>query len=337
MAAIGYPIAEVEADGELVITKPDGTGGLVDRRTVTEQVLYEIHDPAAYLTRTSSSTSPGSSFARSVRDRVRLRGARGKPAPETLKATVCFDGGLLGEAEISYAGPNAAARARLAIDTVKARSPARAGACGQGRRHRRRQRPRRHRRQRARGPAGATRPTCGCALPPQRPTPARSTSCWARSRRSIAPGRPAARACGAHHAAACERLLPHRAQPRDACGPVRRRQRVSAVEVPLYRARQRPRRRQGQPAEPRGGLPRSRASFRCSRTLTAERVGSISRSAGRAASCATICPSSLPSTSCSTTCWKAASTPASASTATASRSPSCYWKFRFSFRCRGPS
>jgi hypothetical protein len=60
------------------------------------------------------------------KDRVRVTGARGKPAPATLKATVCVDGGLLGEAEISYAGPNAAARAALAADIVRERMRARA-------------------------------------------------------------------------------------------------------------------------------------------------------------------------------------------------------------------
>jgi Acyclic terpene utilisation family protein AtuA len=126
MDAIGYPIAEVEPDGSFVITKPEGTGGLVDRRTVTEQVLYEIHDPAAYLTPDVILDLTEVELDAVGPDRVRLRGPRGKPAPETLKATVCFDGGLLGEAEISYAGPNAAARARLAIETVKARIARRA-------------------------------------------------------------------------------------------------------------------------------------------------------------------------------------------------------------------
>ena len=60
------------------------------------------------------------------RDRVRVTGARGKPAPEMLKATVCIDGGVLGEAEISYAGPNAVARARLAAEIVSSRMKKRA-------------------------------------------------------------------------------------------------------------------------------------------------------------------------------------------------------------------
>jgi hypothetical protein len=121
MADIGYPIAEVEEAGEFVITKPQGTGGLVDRRTVSEQILYEIHDPAAYLTPDVILDLTHVEIAETGVDRVRVWGARGKPRPDTLKATVCIDGGVLGEAEISYAGPNAAARARLAIETVRAR------------------------------------------------------------------------------------------------------------------------------------------------------------------------------------------------------------------------
>jgi hypothetical protein len=121
MDELGYPIAEVEAGGDFVVTKPTGTGGVVDRRTVTEQILYEIHDPAAYLTPDVILDITDVEAAEVAPDRVRVTGARGKPKPETLKATVCIDGGLLGEAEISYAGPNAASRARLAADVILAR------------------------------------------------------------------------------------------------------------------------------------------------------------------------------------------------------------------------
>ncbi|HEX2136509.1 MAG TPA: acyclic terpene utilization AtuA family protein [Microvirga sp.] len=126
MDELGYPIAEVEEGGAFVITKPAGTGGLVDRRTVTEQILYEIHDPSAYLTPDVVLDVTEVELAEIGPDRVRVTGARGKPKTATLKATVCIDGGLLGEAEISYAGPNAAARARLAVETVKARMARRA-------------------------------------------------------------------------------------------------------------------------------------------------------------------------------------------------------------------
>lgn len=126
MDELGYPIAEVEPDGTFVITKPPGTGGLVDRRTVTEQILYEIHDPAAYLTPDVVMDVTQVELAETGPDRISVSGARGRPRPDTLKATVCVDGGLLAEAEISYAGPNAHARARLAVDTVKSRMARRA-------------------------------------------------------------------------------------------------------------------------------------------------------------------------------------------------------------------
>ncbi len=126
MADIGYPVAEIGADGSMVIGKPDGTGGRVERQTVTEQLLYEIHDPAAYLAPDVVLDLTAVTVEEIGRDRVRVTGARGKPAPDTLKATVCIDGGVLGEAEISYAGPNAAARARLAAETVAERMKRRA-------------------------------------------------------------------------------------------------------------------------------------------------------------------------------------------------------------------
>jgi len=126
MADIGYPIAEVSADGGMVIGKPAGSGGRVDRLTVIEQLLYEMHDPSAYLAPDVVLDVTGVTVEAAGPDRVRISGARGKPAPETLKATVCIDGGVLGEAEISYAGPNAAARARLAADTVAERTRRRA-------------------------------------------------------------------------------------------------------------------------------------------------------------------------------------------------------------------
>lgn len=121
MADIGYPIAEVDASGATVISKPPGSGGRIDRQTVIEQILYEMHDPAAYLAPDVTLDVTAVEVEEIGRDRVRLTGARGKPAPETLKATVCVEGGVLGEAEISYAGPNATARARLAAETVAER------------------------------------------------------------------------------------------------------------------------------------------------------------------------------------------------------------------------
>lgn len=121
IANIGFPIAEVAADGSFVITKAEGTGGVVDLRTVKEQLLYEIHDPSAYLTPDVTLDVTDVEVVQVGPDRVRVSGARGHAAPARLKATVSFYGDWLGEAEISYAGPNALARARLAISTIEKR------------------------------------------------------------------------------------------------------------------------------------------------------------------------------------------------------------------------
>lgn len=121
IADTGYPIAEIAADGSCIITKPPGTGGLVDVRNIKEQLLYELHDPAAYLTPDVVADITGVELAKVGPDRVRMSGVRGHPRPGTLKALAYFEGGWLGEAEISYAGPNAEARARLAMDIVTKR------------------------------------------------------------------------------------------------------------------------------------------------------------------------------------------------------------------------
>ena len=121
MDVLGFPIGEIEADGTVTITKADNTGGLVNRATVTEQMLYEVHDPSAYLTPDVTLDISNVSLADDGKDRIRVTGARGTPPPKTLKVTVSADGGWLGESEMIYAGPNALARARLAADIVRKR------------------------------------------------------------------------------------------------------------------------------------------------------------------------------------------------------------------------
>ncbi|GGF64724.1 hypothetical protein GCM10007301_25660 [Azorhizobium oxalatiphilum] len=123
---VGFPILEIGRDGGILVTKPEGTGGRIDRFTVIEQMLYEIHDPAAYLTPDVVLDITDTRVEEVGSDRVRVSGARGKPRPDTLKATVCFEAGQLAEAEISYAGPNASARARLAAEVVRTRLARRA-------------------------------------------------------------------------------------------------------------------------------------------------------------------------------------------------------------------
>jgi Acyclic terpene utilisation family protein AtuA len=118
---VGFPIAEIAADGSCLVGKASRTGGLVDERTVKEQLLYELHDPAAYITPDVVADITGAAVVQVGPERVRLSGVRGHPRTATLKANVFFDGGWFGEGEISYAGPNAQARARLAMDVMNKR------------------------------------------------------------------------------------------------------------------------------------------------------------------------------------------------------------------------
>lgn len=121
MERIGFPIAEVEEGGAITISKAGDTGGRVCRRTVSEQLLYEIHDPAAYLTPDVTLDITEVEITPLSRNHVRLTGARGRPPPSTLKATISLDGGFLGEGEIGYAGPAAYARALAAARALKRR------------------------------------------------------------------------------------------------------------------------------------------------------------------------------------------------------------------------
>lgn len=123
LAECGYPIAEASADGSVVITKLATSGGTVNERTVKEQLLYEVHDPTAYLTPDVTANFATASIVDRGGDLVYVSGATGGPRPEMLKVTVGFDGGLLGEAGLSYAGPGALARARLAKDILAERLP----------------------------------------------------------------------------------------------------------------------------------------------------------------------------------------------------------------------
>jgi hypothetical protein len=117
-ANIGFPIAEVTAEGGLVITKPEDTGGIVDLRTIKEQLLYELHDPSHYITPDVVLDISRCHVEQVGKDRVAIHGLGGRPRPDTLKVTASFEGSWLGEGEVSVAGPNALARARATADVL---------------------------------------------------------------------------------------------------------------------------------------------------------------------------------------------------------------------------
>jgi len=118
LADVGYPIAEVSPDGQALVTKTPDTGGLVSPATCKEQLLYELHDPARYLTPDVTADFTGVRLVQVAPDVVQVMGGSGTARPDTLKVTVGYRAGWIGEAQVSYGGPGAVARARLAGEIV---------------------------------------------------------------------------------------------------------------------------------------------------------------------------------------------------------------------------
>lgn len=121
LARLGFPIGEVDEDGSVVISKVAGSGGRVSAATCKEQMLYEIHDPAAYLTPDVVADFSNVTMEEIGIDQVRISGATGHPRPPTLKVSVGYVDSFIGEGQMSYAGPGALARAELALAIVEER------------------------------------------------------------------------------------------------------------------------------------------------------------------------------------------------------------------------
>lgn len=118
MATLGFPYADVQRDGTAVFSKIRESGGILNARTCTEQLLYEVGDPAHYLTPDVTADFTAVTFDDLGNDRVALAGATGAGRPDELKVTLGFKDGWMGEGEISYAGPRALDRAKMAGDIV---------------------------------------------------------------------------------------------------------------------------------------------------------------------------------------------------------------------------
>jgi hypothetical protein len=121
LARLGFPIGEVSEDGSVVVTKVPGSGGQVTLATCKEQLLYEVHDPARYFQPDVVADFSEITMSEAGPDRVRVEGGRGAPKTGSLKVSIGYIDSYVGEGQISYAGPGALARGRLALEIVRER------------------------------------------------------------------------------------------------------------------------------------------------------------------------------------------------------------------------
>ena len=121
LARLGFPLAEVTEDGNGVITKVAGSGGKVSVATCKEQLLYELHNPAAYLQPDVIADFSGVRLTADGDDRVAVTGGTGRARTPTLKVSVGYHDSFIGEGQMSYAGAGALARGRLALKIVEER------------------------------------------------------------------------------------------------------------------------------------------------------------------------------------------------------------------------
>lgn len=119
---MGYPVAECAENGSFIVTKPAGTGGLVTRATVAEQMLYEIADPRAYLLPDVTCDFTAVTLEEIDKDRVRVAGARGRAPTPTYKVSATYADGFRSLTTLTLGGPESAARARRTGEAIIART-----------------------------------------------------------------------------------------------------------------------------------------------------------------------------------------------------------------------
>src|SRR5262249_10865165 len=112
-ANVGYPIAEIEPSGFFRITMPAGSGGAVNRETIAEQLLYEVGDPAAYLTPDVVADFTSVQLREDGLDSVHFEKARGNPATDSYKVSIAYRDGFTAAGTLVISGPKAVKKARL--------------------------------------------------------------------------------------------------------------------------------------------------------------------------------------------------------------------------------
>ncbi|WP_121357411.1 acyclic terpene utilization AtuA family protein [Flavisolibacter nicotianae] len=121
MEFLGHPFVDVYPDGSAVISKVEGTGGIINLATAKEQLLYEVTNPHEYLTPDVVADFTSVTLQQKAANCVAVKGGAGRQKPATLKVSVGYRAGFIGEGEISYAGQHALERARLAGETIQKR------------------------------------------------------------------------------------------------------------------------------------------------------------------------------------------------------------------------
>lgn len=113
---IGYPIIEMESSGEFVVTKHQNSGGMVSEKTVKEQLVYEMGDPANYITPDGIARFDSIQLKQAGKDRVRVFGIKGEPLTEKFKVSMSYDDGWKAQGGILVSGPNTYAKAKTLAD-----------------------------------------------------------------------------------------------------------------------------------------------------------------------------------------------------------------------------
>jgi hypothetical protein len=115
---LGYPVVEAAADGSFVVTKHEGTGGLVTVDSVAEQLVYEMGDPRRYVTPDCVADFTSIRLEQAGKDRVRVSGVRGGPATDTYKLSIAYLEGYKATGHLTVSGPDALAKARICADAL---------------------------------------------------------------------------------------------------------------------------------------------------------------------------------------------------------------------------
>jgi hypothetical protein len=121
LANVGYPLVDVEPDGTFTITKPSGTGGAVNVETVSEQLLYEVGDPAAYLTPDVVADFTSVALEQTSADAVRVTASRGQPATDSYKVSIAYRDGFAASGTLTILGPDASQKALLCGAMIRER------------------------------------------------------------------------------------------------------------------------------------------------------------------------------------------------------------------------